>query len=313
MLDSEKFDLAVGIIGLLSFPIAIGTLVHTQLPCTWLRELEAIFAETEGLLHTTFEAGLLGPHDIATQFHTRLYVLKQDVEDVRVESHSATTYAQNIKKMLTGLSRRISSLCGEVKKLRADISTTSARERERLRQSQTENPSTCEPCTNPATAATEESSPAPSDRSAAEASTDTERALAGVVAVASINSPLSSNVDSNIVDASSEPSISPSIGTATTTGAPGNLAQRALGDSERGRSLPSPSVRKTVHRHRRYGDSLSRMRVFARLLRGKPSRTAASSDSTRGLMLVSSSTLSSVPNGDDAEWEDLTDSNVLPV
>ncbi|CDO77286.1 hypothetical protein BN946_scf184753.g36 [Trametes cinnabarina] len=37
--------------------------------------------------------------------------------------------------MLGGLTRRISSLCDQVKELRADISTTSARERERLRQS----------------------------------------------------------------------------------------------------------------------------------------------------------------------------------
>ncbi|KAJ2990121.1 hypothetical protein NUW54_g8572 [Trametes sanguinea] len=142
MLDSERFDLAVGIIGLLSFPIVVGTIIHTQLPCTKLRELEATFAETEGLLHTSFEAGLLGPHDVASQLHTRLDMLKQDVEDARVESHCATTYAQNVKKMLTGLSRRIRSLLGEVKKLRADISTTSAHEKERLRQLRTS--ATCE-------------------------------------------------------------------------------------------------------------------------------------------------------------------------
>ncbi|KAJ3017217.1 hypothetical protein NUW54_g638 [Trametes sanguinea] len=133
----DILGLITGIFSILSVPIGVIAFIYNLLPCTRLRELEQIFSETEDMLHKTAEAGLLGSQRTAYEFQTRLEALRASLEDVRVESHCAATYAQNFKKMLAGLSRRIFSLCAQVKMLRADISTTSARERERLRQANT--------------------------------------------------------------------------------------------------------------------------------------------------------------------------------
>ncbi|KAI9067210.1 hypothetical protein FKP32DRAFT_291957 [Trametes sanguinea] len=102
----DILGLITGIFSILSVPIGVVAIIYNLLSCTRLRELEQIFAETEDMLHKTAEAGLLGPQRTASGFQTRLEALRISLEDVRVESHCAATYAQNFKKMLAGLSRR---------------------------------------------------------------------------------------------------------------------------------------------------------------------------------------------------------------
>ncbi|KAJ2976266.1 hypothetical protein NUW54_g11595 [Trametes sanguinea] len=120
--NNQTLGTVLSVIGLVSVPSILGAMIYNLLPCTRLQELEQLFAETEGMLHKNTEAGLLGTCDMVSGFHRRLGLLRGKIDDARAESHCATTYAQNFKKMLAGLSRRIYSLCGEVKDLRADIS-----------------------------------------------------------------------------------------------------------------------------------------------------------------------------------------------
>ncbi|KAI9067208.1 hypothetical protein FKP32DRAFT_1588846 [Trametes sanguinea] len=332
MLDSDKFDLAIGIISIVAFPTVIVTIIYNLLPSTRLVELETVFTETEGLLKKNFEAGLLGPQDIAAQFHRRISLLERDIEDVRVESHCATTYIQNVKKMLGGLSRRIFYLCNEVKELRADISTTSARERERLRRSQASasgeevDRSMSSPgelstsmASNVASFTSSEHDPNVGNVQAEhghDMSITASPTPPGTGSLGLENNLSSTACTESLASLATTTLVASSDQSATVADEQNDVAPQPSADHDGGRKLLSPSPRASICRPKRYGDSHSRMRVFARLLRGKPSRAPSSSDSTRGLMLVPSRSLSSIevaPDGDDAEWEDLAVCQVLPV
>ncbi|OSD01160.1 hypothetical protein PYCCODRAFT_1459843 [Trametes coccinea BRFM310] len=331
--NNQNLDTVLGVLGLVSVPPVLGALIYNLLPCTRLQELEQIFSETEGMLQKNTEAGLLGTRDMVSGFHRRLEMLRGQIDDARAESHSATTYAQNFKKMLAGLSRRIYSLSGEVKKLRADISTTTARERERLREAQSFIVSQADPSQT----STSGSPLSPLSRSAPLGEDSSSVSLRGTEAIndnardecastacqaadAFHPPPHLSNPDSIMlaggstatVDASSQSLVTTappsSDSTAFCAGDRGDPVPHSAESLERSRLSSSPSARGSISRHKRYDNGLSRVRVLPRLFRGRPNRARSSSSSTRSLMLVPSRTLEPIghpSDGDDAEWEDV--------
>ncbi|CDO77288.1 hypothetical protein BN946_scf184753.g38 [Trametes cinnabarina] len=332
----QTLDTIVGIVGLISVPPVIAALIYSQLPCTRLRELEEIFSETEGLLQKNTEAGLLGSHDIVSGFHNRLEQLRGKIEDVRVESHCATTYAQNLKKMLAGLSRRIYSICSEVKKLRAKISTTSARERERLRRAaadtSAEETISLSPSSSPAPPATD--APSANAASGLHACTSSEsHAIEGEAAdpaacfasASVLSPPHPSSIDGTVqtAPATSEPILPPT--TERTSSAAENIAfseERSslvvYPEERRGArgNLSSTGSHDSNPRSRRYGGSRARVRMLSHYLRGQLGRKHASSSSTRGWLLIPSQTLATIAlatDCDDPEWEDIAVRKVLPV
>ncbi|KAI9067212.1 hypothetical protein FKP32DRAFT_291150 [Trametes sanguinea] len=330
-------DTILGVIGLLTIPPAFGALIYNLLPSTRLPDLEQIFSETEGLLQKNTEAGLLGSHDVALGFRSRLELLRTRLEEVQVESHCATTLLQNVKKMLGGLSRCIFYLSNDVKELRADISTTSARERERLRQCQASLARGGETSSTPSSISPAgSSSSAPPTVAVAPSEGDAYDGKAGAGDVhdactttspstasssTTTHPPITSSCyPESIVDCpdSSPECASPALSalhslSSNTTATP--VAEQA-GPTAPPSQHPEGSPHASCYRHKRSGYSPSRMRVFARIMRGKPNRAPSSSGSARGLMLVPSRTLASieaVSDGDDAEWEDLAVCHVLPV
>ncbi|KAI9067214.1 hypothetical protein FKP32DRAFT_1588852 [Trametes sanguinea] len=329
----QNLDTAVGIIGILTAPPVLGALIYSLLPCTRLRELEQLFAETEGLLQKNAEAGLLGSCDVAFGFHSRLNLLRERVERVQVESHRATTYIQNLMKMLGGLSRRISNICSDVKELRADISTTTARERERLRQAQ--NTPTQVSCTveqnssTPPLPVSEGIASEPPVSTATLSEHDCKYGQAEAGHGPDTGSPntaptcsegdsavTSSYITRNLSSASLATPPSPSDQRAVAAGAQSLPAAQSIEDLDGDRRFAASHTRASIHRQKRHGDTLSRMRVFARLVRGRPRRALSSSSSTHSLMLVPSRTLASIElasDGDDAEWEDIAVCQVQTV
>ncbi|KAI0657826.1 hypothetical protein C8Q70DRAFT_1121424 [Cubamyces menziesii] len=66
------------------------------------------------------------------RFHTHIQGILRDVDDVRAEVYGITTWRQDVKYWLTGLSRRISDTTGDVNKLRARLANTQSGTRKLL-------------------------------------------------------------------------------------------------------------------------------------------------------------------------------------
>lgn len=141
MPDSYQiFDVFVGVFSLLTVVPFVVTYLNWFLPRAQMRELQETFHDTQSHLYKNIEDGLLGQHLNVAGFQHRLDLydvhhlrccrsrsslhhcrLKSRTEDIDADTRRAITYPQNLIKMLSGLSRRIYVLCGEVKALRADI------------------------------------------------------------------------------------------------------------------------------------------------------------------------------------------------
>ncbi|KAA1476519.1 hypothetical protein DENSPDRAFT_843511 [Dentipellis sp. KUC8613] len=130
---------AIDIFGLVSGIISIIALlihaVRSHLPAVKMEELDGLLMETESLFHDAQEQGLLKSSRFVEQTKESLENFQNSAMAIRAQVHSATSLSAQFLEMLKGLSKRISTVSKQVKTVRAKISTTSAREKERLRQS----------------------------------------------------------------------------------------------------------------------------------------------------------------------------------
>ncbi|CCM03475.1 uncharacterized protein FIBRA_05608 [Fibroporia radiculosa] len=131
-----------GAAGLAATLPMVFTAIHNQLPSAKMKVLDEILSETRSLLTSVAEEGLFSDVTFVASIEHRLSNLQCRAERYREETYCATTLTKQFKEMLTGLSRRISFLCKEVKKIRAVVVTTTARERERLCRETTTQEST---------------------------------------------------------------------------------------------------------------------------------------------------------------------------
>ncbi|KAI0919177.1 hypothetical protein AcV5_002162 [Taiwanofungus camphoratus] len=128
----DIWGVVAGVLGTLGLIPMVLAMVQSQFPSTRLKVLDDTLTETTSLFRTVSEEGLLKDVDYVSQTRDRLSFMCRQAEEFRTATHCATTTLKEFKELLKGLSRKISLLCEEVKELRASISTTSSKERERL-------------------------------------------------------------------------------------------------------------------------------------------------------------------------------------
>ncbi|KZT72364.1 hypothetical protein DAEQUDRAFT_641431, partial [Daedalea quercina L-15889] len=95
-----------GAIGLVTVLPLLYAIIVAHLPASQIKALEDALADTNQLLETVIEKGLLSDKDYTT--------------------------SQQIRGLLSGLSYNIHCLCRQVKRIRAEISKTTSEERRRL-------------------------------------------------------------------------------------------------------------------------------------------------------------------------------------
>ncbi|KAJ3009449.1 hypothetical protein NUW54_g2778 [Trametes sanguinea] len=124
----ELFTTIFGV-GAVVFGIVCRLLVK-QLPSRKLAHLCDVLGETQSFLGDCVEEGILKECHIRA-FQKRLTTLRNRTNEVRATVHAATTWFEDFANWKAGLSSKISRLVRDVKKVRYNISTTSAREREK--------------------------------------------------------------------------------------------------------------------------------------------------------------------------------------
>ncbi|TBU23698.1 hypothetical protein BD311DRAFT_730853 [Dichomitus squalens] len=124
-----------GVIGVLTAIPLIWRIARSQHPETKMKELESILKDTEGLLHSVVEEGLLDPQRDVPHFEYQLTLYRSRAESFREQTCIvAINWRKVFQAWLQGLSRRIATLCEQVKEIRAEICETSAEARMQLIQ-----------------------------------------------------------------------------------------------------------------------------------------------------------------------------------
>ncbi|GBE86771.1 hypothetical protein SCP_1000130 [Sparassis crispa] len=132
---ASAFDilgLIFGVLGFLSSIPVFYAIVSSQLPSQKLKELDEVLVETEHIWRNTVREGLFAGKPFEEKTNLVLSMQRCQAENLRLQAHRATSFFQEFKAMLRGLSWSISYLCLKVKDTRADISSTTAEERKRI-------------------------------------------------------------------------------------------------------------------------------------------------------------------------------------
>ncbi|KAI0772832.1 hypothetical protein BD413DRAFT_35312 [Trametes elegans] len=125
------WDLFIGALSVgLAAPV-IMRIVNSQLPTQRLVILTTVFEDTDALLTSCVEQGLIKEPSTAL-FHSRIEQLRERVLVARLQALGAKNYYEDFYNMCGGLSFRMRKVYNDVRALRAKISTTSLGERERL-------------------------------------------------------------------------------------------------------------------------------------------------------------------------------------
>lgn len=131
---SNIVGLVTGVLGIALSVVSITfTMVKRQLPSTKLREFDEVWDKTDALLRSALEEGLFLHTNYISLNLQLLRGIKRKAEDYRASTNAAKTWRQELGQMRQGPSKKIAALRAEVVDIRADVSTTSAQERERLR------------------------------------------------------------------------------------------------------------------------------------------------------------------------------------
>ncbi|KAI0364015.1 hypothetical protein BV20DRAFT_983451 [Pilatotrama ljubarskyi] len=128
---SDVWDIVIGVLSIVAGVPLIVRYVHKQLPSKKLQVLLDLLDDTSTLFTSCIEQGLVN-ESAAAEFQTQLTKLRDRGDEVRLEALSAKSYTDDVVNMVKGLTRKINAVCKDVRELRAEISTTSFRERERL-------------------------------------------------------------------------------------------------------------------------------------------------------------------------------------
>ncbi|KAH7887370.1 hypothetical protein F5I97DRAFT_1925826 [Phlebopus sp. FC_14] len=125
---SNVFGIVVGSVSLIT--LAFG--LHMHFPSKKIKYLESVLDETEKLFQSALEDGLLPQHKFTSWVEARLYQLREDTMLLRPRAYRATTWVQDCKELLKGLSLAIGKVCYQVRELRAEIITSSEAQRRNL-------------------------------------------------------------------------------------------------------------------------------------------------------------------------------------
>ncbi|KAH9888345.1 hypothetical protein C8Q73DRAFT_709864 [Cubamyces lactineus] len=124
-----RWDVFVGVVGVLTAIPVLIALIATQLPSRKLKGLDEALMETETVLNESIEEGILRDYQIGA-FKERLELLRNRTTEVRARVHAARTWSEDLENWVQGLTSKITQIIKDVKEVRSTISTTSTRERE---------------------------------------------------------------------------------------------------------------------------------------------------------------------------------------
>ncbi|KAI0351968.1 hypothetical protein OH77DRAFT_1592422 [Trametes cingulata] len=124
-----RWEVFVGVVGVLSALPVLLLLLIAQLPSRKLRGLLETLSEADAVFQDSIEEGLLQEHDVQ-EFRYRLSLLHSRTSEVRARVHAARDWFEDVTNWAKGLTSKINQLNRDAKTVRANISTTSTRERE---------------------------------------------------------------------------------------------------------------------------------------------------------------------------------------
>ncbi|PIL33739.1 hypothetical protein GSI_04364 [Ganoderma sinense ZZ0214-1] len=127
---SDIWNITSGVLSLA--PCFFGYLYH-QLPSYLFRLLDGTLKETESLLGSSMEDGLITDSSLTLKYMQSAEQLRTRAERMRPLVYRATTYWLELRSIFDGLSREISKLSAEVLGLRAEVCAAISSSRERLR------------------------------------------------------------------------------------------------------------------------------------------------------------------------------------
>ncbi|KAL6300715.1 hypothetical protein BKA93DRAFT_508246 [Sparassis latifolia] len=131
-LNFNNFSFIVGVLGLITLlPPLLAILIYI-LPSCRQKDLDEVLRDTESLWRIILEEGLFQGSPFVQITEHKLAQFRLRATNLRMDTYRATNVFQDMRGIVSGLSLNITILCGQVKSLRATISTTTAEERKRL-------------------------------------------------------------------------------------------------------------------------------------------------------------------------------------
>ncbi|KAI0363591.1 hypothetical protein BV20DRAFT_1057921 [Pilatotrama ljubarskyi] len=122
------WGLVAGVLGTVGLLPIFWSLIKSQMPSEKLRAVEALLAETEAMLSSGVEEGLL----TYEEFRLMMWTTKSRIDDARAQIYAATTWKEELRNWRQGLSAKSTVLRGELNKIRAAIARSSSEERGKL-------------------------------------------------------------------------------------------------------------------------------------------------------------------------------------
>ncbi|EIW54611.1 uncharacterized protein TRAVEDRAFT_50749 [Trametes versicolor FP-101664 SS1] len=110
-----------GILGTVSAVPIVLQWLENRLPQTLLRQLEAVVADIESLLSDLAQHGVLFKHTARREYQEHIASIEKRARKARLRSYQATTYTEQLRAFLTGLSKDVIALHDEAIQLRASI------------------------------------------------------------------------------------------------------------------------------------------------------------------------------------------------
>ncbi|KAH7887476.1 hypothetical protein F5I97DRAFT_1860737 [Phlebopus sp. FC_14] len=124
---SNVFGIFVGSVSLIT--LAFGFCMH--LPSNRIKHLDALLDETDKIFRSALEEGLL-PQQKSESIEDHLSDCRERTMDLRSRVLCVTTWFQDCKELVMGVSADIGKTCYELRKLRAEIITSSEAQRRNL-------------------------------------------------------------------------------------------------------------------------------------------------------------------------------------
>ncbi|KAF8119546.1 hypothetical protein EV363DRAFT_1440862 [Boletus edulis] len=134
-MTASKFSFVSGIFGFAVTAISLLTLLtkvcRSHLPSNKIKALESLLDETEQFFENAVEEGLLTEPSFVQETELHIKRLKARTYGLRSRAFKATNLRQDCAEFLRGTSTAIDNTCQSLKKLRAQVVTSSEEGRSR--------------------------------------------------------------------------------------------------------------------------------------------------------------------------------------
>ncbi|KIJ57762.1 hypothetical protein HYDPIDRAFT_44786 [Hydnomerulius pinastri MD-312] len=135
-MDSSAFSFYSNVFGFIAGGVSLAglliTVCRSHLPSNKIKTLEALLEDTEKTFLKAVEDGLLKEPQFNQSVEKHLAELKEDTAVFRSRAYCVTNLRQDYMEFFKGLSTAIGFACQGVRELRAEVISTSERERRKL-------------------------------------------------------------------------------------------------------------------------------------------------------------------------------------